>query len=140
MQGWTARSDDEAVLAAAAAIIAHVDELLPQLINTGISESQLHPSGLHEKFNALFESVDSADYAPPRQAGQVFEQLSAELGGYVEQVKTALGEKVAAFNEAIRGLGLGAVDSRCEVVVSNSNPGLVLRVDNCRGDPCFARK
>ena len=68
VEGWAARCNDEALLAAGAAISAHVDELLPKLINTGISESQLHPSGLHEKFNALFESVDSADYAPPRQA------------------------------------------------------------------------
>ncbi len=107
---WTARCDDEAALAAAAAIVADVDELLPLLINTGISESQLYPSGLHEKFNALFNSVDSADYAPPRQAIEVFQQLSAELDDHVERVRTVLGEKVAAFNETIRELGLGALD------------------------------
>ena len=111
VESWTARSDDEAVLAGAAAILADVDALLPLLINTGISESQLYPSGLHEKFNALFESVDSADYAPPRQALEVFEQLSAQLDGHVERVNTELGGKVAAFNETIRGLGLGALDT-----------------------------
>ena len=78
---WMTRCDDEDVLSAGAAILADVDALLPSLINTGISESQLYPSGLHEKFNALFESVDSADYAPPRQAREVFEQLSAQLDG-----------------------------------------------------------
>ncbi len=108
---WMARSDDEAVSAAAAAIVADVDALLPLLINTGISESQLYPSGLHEKFNALFESVDSADYAPPRQALEVFDQLSAQLDSHVERVETDLGEKVGAFNETIRGLGLGALDA-----------------------------
>ena len=107
---WTARCDDEAALAAAAAIVADVDELLPLLINAGISESQLYPSGLHEKFNALFNSVDSADYAPPRQAVEVFQQLSAELDDHVERVRTVLSEKVAAFNETIRELGLGALD------------------------------
>ncbi|MCY4020245.1 MAG: glycosyl hydrolase [Chloroflexi bacterium] len=108
---WRARCDDEAVSAGVAAILADVDALLPLLINTGISESQLYPSGLHEKFNALFESVDSADYAPPRQALEVFEQLSAQLDGHVERVNTDLGGKVAAFNETIRGLGLGALDA-----------------------------
>ena len=111
VEAWRARCDDEAVSAAAAAIVADVDALLPLLINTGISESQLYPSGLHEKFNALFGSVDSADYAPPRQAIEVFDQLSAQLNGHVERVETDLGAKVAAFNEAIRGLGLGALDA-----------------------------
>ncbi len=111
VEGWAARCNDEALLAAGAAISAQVDELLPKLINTGISESQLYPSGLHEKFNALFGSVDSADYAPPQQAREVFAQLSAELDGHVDAVKDVLGEKVASFNEAIRELGLGAVDS-----------------------------
>jgi len=111
VESWRARCDDGAVSAAAAAILADVDALLPLLINTGISESQLYPSGLHEKFNALFESVDSADYAPPRQAVEVFEQLSAQLDGHIERVNTDLGEKVAAFNETIRGLGLGALDA-----------------------------
>ncbi len=111
VEGWTARCDDEALLAAGAAISVHVVELLPKLINTGISESQLYPSGLHEKFNALFGSVDSADYAPPKQAREVFAQLSAELDGHVDAVKGVLGEKVGSFNEAIRELGLGAVDT-----------------------------
>ena len=108
VEGWATRCNDEALLAAGAAISAHVDELLPKLINTGISESQLYPSGLHEKLNALFGSVDSADYAPPQQAREVFAQLSAELDGHVDAVKNVLGEKVAAFNAVISELGLGA--------------------------------
>ena len=108
---WTARCDDETVLTSAAAIAAEVDALLPLLINTGISESQLYPSGLHEKFNALFDSVDSADYAPPRQALEVFAQLSAQLEDHAATVETVLGEKVAAFNKTILGLGLDALDT-----------------------------
>ena len=81
------------------------------MINTGISESQLYPSGLHEKFNALMDSVDSADYAPPRQAREVFQMLCAQLDGYEEAVKTELGAKVAAFNAAIAARGLGALDA-----------------------------
>ena len=106
-----ARCDDEAAGVQSAAIQAEVDNMLPKLINTGISESQLYPSGLHEKFNALFDSVDSADYAPPRQAHEVFVQLSAQLAAHVEYVQTDLDAQVAAFNATMRGLGLGALDS-----------------------------
>ena len=107
---WTARCHDETLLAAGAAIDAHIEGVLPLLINTGISESQLHPSGLHEKFNAIFESVDSADFAPPQQARQVFQQLSAELDAHVERTQNELGEQVRAFNAAVSELGLGALD------------------------------
>ena len=107
---WAARSDDEALKAAAAAITSEVEERLPELINVGFTESQLYPSGLHEKFNALFESVDSADYAPPQQAREVFAQLSDELDGQLNYARTDLGETVSDFNARIRELGLEAVD------------------------------
>ena len=107
---WAARSDDEALKAAAAEIAAAVDGRLPELINIGFTESQLYESGLHEKFNALFESVDSADYAPPQQARAVFAQLSDELDGQLAYARTDLGETVSDFNARVRELGLEAVD------------------------------
>ena len=107
---WAARSDDEALKAAAAAIASEVEERLPELINVGFTESQLYPSGLHEKFNALFDSVDSADYAPPQQARAVFAQLSDELDGQLNYARADLGETVSDFNARIRELGLEAVD------------------------------
>ena len=107
---WAGRADDESLKASANAIAAEVDKLLPALINVGFTESQLYPSGLHEKFNALFESVDSADYAPPQQAREVFTQLCGELDGHEAYLRTDLGETVADFNAAIRDLGLEAVD------------------------------
>ena len=110
VEAWARRSDDEALRASAAAISAEVDGLLPALINIGYTESQLHPSGLHEKFNALLDSVDSADYAPPQGARDVFAQLCDELDGHVAFLRTDLGETVADFNAAIRELGLQAVD------------------------------
>ena len=107
---WAGRSDDTALKADAAAISAEVDRLLPELINVGYTESQLYASGLHEKFNALMDSVDSADYAPPQQARQVFAQLCDELDGHVAWLRTDLSETVADFNAAVRELGLEAVD------------------------------
>ena len=107
---WAARSDDEALKAAADEIAAAVEARLPELINVGFTESQLYESGLHEKFNALFESVDSADYAPPQQARAVFAQLSDELDGQLAYARTDLGETVSDFNARVRELGLEALD------------------------------
>jgi len=110
VEAWAARSDDEALKAAAAEIASEVEARLPELINVGFTESQLYASGLHEKFNALFESVDSADYAPPQQAREVFAQLSDELDAQLNYARTDLGETVSDFNARIRELGLEAVD------------------------------
>ncbi|MEM7132030.1 MAG: glycosyl hydrolase [Chloroflexota bacterium] len=110
VDSWSARTDDAAILTMAESIKDEIDARLPKLINVGISESQLHPSGLHEKFNALFESVDSADYAPPQQARAVFQQLSAELDEHMEQVAETLANKIQAFNHAIAEVGFEAVD------------------------------
>ena len=107
---WVERSGDESLQESAAAIAAEVDGLLPALINVGYTESQLYPSGLHEKFNALFESVDSADYAPPRQAREVFALLGDQLDGHLAYIRTDLGETVADFNATVRALGLQPVD------------------------------
>lgn len=107
---WTKRTDNPDIAAAAQAVMDEVDALLPALINVGISRSQLYPSGLHEKFNALFESVDSADYAPPQQAREVLRELSAQLEQHETRVKTVLDEKVRAFNAAIQAAGLEAVE------------------------------
>ena len=112
VQTWIARTDNPTVIASAQVIAENVDSILPALINTGISESQLYPSGLHEKFNALFESVDSADYAPPQQSREVMAQLSAELEGHIEWVKTVLSERVMVFNNAIREAGLSRLQIR----------------------------
>ena len=76
----------------------------------GFSESQLYASGLHEKFNALLDSVGSADYAPPQGARAVFQQLCDELNGHELYVRSDLGETVADFNAVIRELGIEPVD------------------------------
>ncbi len=110
VESWAARTEDEDLKAAADAIAAEIEQRLPDLINVGFTESQLYASGLHEKFNALFDSVDSADYAPPQQARDVFAQLSDELDRHLAYARTDLSETVSDFNAQVRGLGLEAVD------------------------------
>ena len=68
-----------------------VEALLPLMMNVGYTESQLYASGLHEKFNALFESVDSADFAPPQGAYEVFAELCDKLDEYAGVVAGLVG-------------------------------------------------
>jgi photosystem II stability/assembly factor-like uncharacterized protein len=49
------------------------------LIDVNFRGAQLWGSGLHEKLNALFDTVDSGDRAPSRQAREVLAMLTGQL-------------------------------------------------------------
>ena len=49
------------------------------LIDVNCSQAQLWACGLHEKFNSLFETVDSGDFAPAQQTREVFALVSGQL-------------------------------------------------------------
>jgi len=68
------------------------------LIDVNYSGAQLWASGLHEKFNGLFDSVDSADVAPPRQAEEVFAELSSQLDRLVARWDKARGQAAAVLH------------------------------------------
>ncbi len=106
---WLGRSSDPAITAAVRAVIDALDPLRPRLIDINIHQSQLWPSGLHEKFNALFESVDSADFAPPAQAREVFAKLTAELDDIVTALEGITREEVHRLNAALRQGGAAYV-------------------------------
>ncbi len=99
---WLTRTSDPALSGAAQAILDATGPLRPRLIDIGIHEAQLWPSGLHEKFNALFESVDSADFAPPAQARDVFTRLTGELDEIVGTVERIGREEVGQLNALLR--------------------------------------
>ncbi|MGH2548753.1 MAG: hypothetical protein ACRDHN_05155 [Thermomicrobiales bacterium] len=79
------------------------------LIDVNIRGSQLWPSGLHEKFNALLDSADGADYAPPKQAADVFAELSGQLDGLSNRLESLLETDVQRLNIAIGQTGLPTV-------------------------------
>jgi hypothetical protein len=106
VRGWCERSDDHAVNETGQAILDEVNPLLPKLIDVNIHQAQLYASGLHEKLNALFDSVDSADYAPPQQARDVFQELTAQLDRHSMHVETVIHGRLLAFNDAVRAAGL----------------------------------
>jgi photosystem II stability/assembly factor-like uncharacterized protein len=90
---WHERTDGvdgkEEIASEAKKLITQLDEIRPKLIDVNIWQSQLYASGLHEKLNALFESVDSADQAPPKQAREVFEKLGDEMEGLQAQISSS---------------------------------------------------
>ena len=69
----------------------------------------LFPIGLQEKFNALFDAVDSADYVPTRQSAEVFTELSERLDEQMMRLKNALAEEGNILNRAIAATGIPAV-------------------------------
>jgi hypothetical protein len=96
----------ESVVNEAKAVQEQCDAILPKLIDVYIHQSQLWPSGLHEKWNALFESADSADKAPPQQARDVYGKLSDDLQECVDAYEHLSGETIVALNAAIARAGL----------------------------------
>ena len=60
------------------------------------------PIKVNNKLASLGGVVGSADAAPTDQSYQVFDQLSGELQGYLDRLKTVIETDVPAFNRAAR--------------------------------------
>ena len=75
-----------------------------------MSEAQLWPNGVHEKLNALFDAVDSADYAPPRQTRDVYAELSVQLDALTTGLDTLVRERLPGLNNEIQAAGLQPID------------------------------
>ncbi len=106
LQPWDGRAISESLRDLVSSIKEELKAIRGQLIDANIAQSQLWPSGLHEKFNALFDSVDSADYVPPRQAREVFAKLRAELDHLEGQYEALLAERLRTLNRAFEDAGL----------------------------------
>jgi len=106
---WTTRTDSAAVREAADASNAELSELRSKLIDVHMKGSQLWPSGLHERLNALFDSVDGADYAPTRQAREVLAMYNKQLAAIDDRLAKLQATNVAELNEAIEKTGLPVV-------------------------------
>jgi photosystem II stability/assembly factor-like uncharacterized protein len=106
---WEQRTDDQTVREAAAAATAALRELRPKLIDVNMKQSQLWPSGLHEKLNAMMDALDGADYAPPQQFRDVFAEHTAQLDEIVARLEEINRSEVAALNRAIQAAGLPTV-------------------------------
>jgi hypothetical protein len=106
---WRARTDNTAVQDAANAVEDEARAIRGRLIDVNMKQSQLWPSGLHEKFNALLDSVDGTDYAPPQQARAVYAELCDQLDELSSRLRMINETEVAKLNEAIKATGLPLV-------------------------------
>jgi hypothetical protein len=68
------------------------------LIDVNYNQAQLWGSRLHEKLNALFDSVDSGDFAPAQQTREVFAVVSGQLDTLLARWRTARERLLPALN------------------------------------------
>ena len=70
------------------------------LIDVNCSQAQLWACGLHEKLNALFDTVDSGDFAPAQQTREVFAVVSGQLDVLLARWRKARERLLPALNRA----------------------------------------
>jgi hypothetical protein len=109
---WKSRTDEVKVIAAFAALDRELLAIRPLLIDVYRKGAQLYPTGIHEKLNALLDSTDAADYAPPRQARDVVAQLAEQIAGLEERFRGLETTLVADLNRVIEEAGLRPVGVR----------------------------
>ncbi|HET7036158.1 MAG TPA: glycosyl hydrolase, partial [Thermomicrobiaceae bacterium] len=99
LAAWRERvGDRDGLVEQIEALAAELHGIRGALIDVNMRGAQLWPSGLHEKLSAVFDSVDSADYAPPRQAREAVAQFADQLEGLASQLRTLLRQRIPALN------------------------------------------
>lgn len=106
---WGTRTTDPAISRQLTDLTASLDEMRAELIDVRWGGPQLWPTGVHEKLGAILESADGADFAPPRQAREVFAQLSAQLDDLRQRFDNLQQRELAALNSAIQAAELPIV-------------------------------
>jgi len=117
VSGWETRlsatPQDEkhaTVLTAGKELAAQLAAIEHELIDARSKEPTLFPIALNEKWNALFDHVDSADYVPTHNGRVVFRELSQRLDAQLAQLRDVLSEEGNLFNRAIVAAGATAID------------------------------
>jgi hypothetical protein len=113
VEAWEKRAKGQegmgAALSAAKELKDAVTAVEEQLIDTHPKSPLMFPARLNEKLSALLGFVESADYAPPKQAQDVFKELAASADEQLKQLQAVVDTQVAAFNTAVGAAGLQAV-------------------------------
>ncbi len=90
---------------AALAVESGLAAVRSELIDVHMPGAQPWPSGLHEKLNALYAAVDSADGAPSAQAVAVLAELQPQLGRLAAQLGALRDGPLVQLEEACRPHG-----------------------------------
>jgi photosystem II stability/assembly factor-like uncharacterized protein len=106
LSAWKERTAEPAIVEQIDGVTTVLEAMLPDLIDVHMAGAQLWPSGLHEKLNALLDTADGADYAPPQQTREVLVELTRQLEERQAKIDSLSGNELAALNQAIRKAGL----------------------------------
>ena len=105
-------TNTEAICEAADALQEKLKAIEGELIQTGadtIGDRLRLPTMLTGKLAGLTSVVAVADFAPPKQAYELFEELSSQIDAQLDQLNSVVEEDVAAFNDLISEASLPAV-------------------------------
>ena len=105
-------SNAEAICEAADALQEKLKAIEGELIQTGadtIGDRLRLPTMLTGKLAGLISVVSVADFAPPKQAYELFEELSSQIDTQLDQINSVIEEDVAAFNDLISEASVPAV-------------------------------
>ena len=89
--------------------LSAIEEELIQVKAKTRQDTLNHPAKLNAKFTMLTGVVASADFAPTKQAYELYEHLTAQLQTQQKRLQECLETDLAAFNKRARELDLPAV-------------------------------
>ena len=116
VEEWERRAEShssaEAVLSAAAPLkekLAAIENELVQVDHKGARDRLNLPVKLNRKLAELVAVVASADFAPPKQAGEVFQDLSSRIDTEIKALEGVVERDVSQFINLVEELGIPAI-------------------------------
>ncbi|GMV07634.1 MAG: hypothetical protein AMXMBFR53_39090 [Gemmatimonadota bacterium] len=87
-----------------------VESQIYQVKNQSNQDPLNYPIMLNNKIAALLNLVEGSENRPTDQSYTVFDTLSGQLGGELEQMNLVITQDLARLNELLRELGLETID------------------------------
>ena len=116
MEEWERRAEShssaEAVVSAAAPLkekLTAIENELVQVGHKGARDRLNLPVKLNRKLAELVAVVASADFAPPKQAGEVFQDLSSRIDTEIKSLEDVVEHDVSQFVNLVEELGIPAI-------------------------------
>ena len=89
--------------------LTDIENELVQVGHKGARDRLNLPVKLNRKLAELVAVVASADFAPPRQVGEVFQELSTGIDAQIGKLDGLVEEDLAQFVTVVEELGIPAV-------------------------------
>jgi hypothetical protein len=90
--------------------LSGVESQIYQVRNRSSQDPLNYPIMLNNKIAALLNLVEDSETRPTDQSYTVFDMLSGQLGGELEQMNLVITQDLARLNELLRQLGLDPID------------------------------